>query len=59
MYDFTMTIMCADWTVGKDVEGLTYNVCDEYIIRHHVPVIRKQPGEPLKQGGIDGHGLGY
>ena len=25
------------WTVGKDVEALTSNVCDEDIIRHHVP----------------------
>ena len=25
------------WTVGKDVEGLTSNVRDEDIIRHHVP----------------------
>ena len=25
------------WTVGKDVESLTSNVCDEDIIRHHVP----------------------
>ena len=37
MYDFTMTIICADWTVGKDVEVLTSNVCDVDIIRHHVP----------------------
>ena len=25
------------WTVGKDVEGLTSNVSDEDIIRHHLP----------------------
>ena len=37
MYDFPMTVICADWTVGKDVEGLTSNVGDEDIIRHHVP----------------------
>ena len=37
MNDFTKTIICADWTFGKDVEGLTSNVCDEDIIRHHVP----------------------
>ena len=37
MYDFSMTIICADWTMGKDIEGLTSNVCDEDIIRHHVP----------------------
>ena len=36
MYHFTMTIICADWTVGKDVEGLTSIVCDEHIIMHHV-----------------------
>ena len=24
------------WTVGIDVEGLTSDVCDEDIIRHHV-----------------------
>ena len=37
MNDFTKTIICADWTLGKDVEGLTSNVCDEDVIRHHVP----------------------
>ena len=37
MYDFPMTIICADWTVGKDVDGLTSNVCNEEIIRYHVP----------------------
>ena len=29
MYDFTMTVICALWTVGKDVEGLTSNVRNE------------------------------
>ena len=32
-----MTIICADWTVGKDVDGLTFNVCEEDIIRYHIP----------------------
>ena len=31
-----MTIICAEWTVGKDVKVLTSNVCD-VDIRHHVP----------------------
>ena len=37
MYDFPVTVICADWTVGKDVDGLTFNVCEEDIIRYHVP----------------------
>ena len=44
MYHFTMTIICADWTVGKDVEGLTSNVRDEDIITHH---ISESPGVSL------------
>ena len=32
------------WTVGKDVEGLTYNVRDEDIITHHIP---ESPGVSL------------
>ena len=38
MYDFTMTVICTDWTVGKDVKGLTSNVRNEDIITHHIPV---------------------
>ena len=33
------------WTVGQDAEGLTSNVCDEDIIRHHVP---ESPGVSLE-----------
>ena len=44
MYDFTMTVICAGWTVGKDVEGLTSNVRDEDIVMHHIPV---SPGVSL------------
>ena len=39
----------------KKVNGLTSNVCDEDIIKHHIP---ESPGvslgsQPLKQGRID------
>ena len=44
MYDFTMTVICAGWTVGKDVEGLTSNVRDEDIIMHQVA---ESPGVSL------------
>ena len=29
--------LCIVWTVGKDVESLTSRVCDEDIMRHHLP----------------------
>ena len=57
MYDFPVTVICADWTVGKDVEGLTSNVCDEDIIRQEVP---ESPGVSLgtAQGRKDRRSLG-
>ena len=50
MDDCQMITICTDsgpW--GKILAGLTSNVRDEDIIMHHIPVMKSQPGEPLKQ----------